>query len=278
MGDLGNDTQVAGANGSYTAMVSDDWELWGPQGGYIASLALRAAGAETGRARPASINVSYLSAAAFEPVDIDVVVTRTTRFASAASITMTQGDRTVLTAQVWGVDAMGGIEHQTAATPGVTNWQDLADIKDLLPDDAEPPHPFWQNLQERPLNFVTDWQNRVPGEPTSDRWYRFVPASSFDDPWVDACRMVVLLDVDGWAAACAAHSSPMDYFAPTIEFTARFVGVRGSEWLLSRARAPVATGGLVAATAELWNDDQTQLVATGGSTLLCLPSSRRPDQ
>ena len=58
MGDLGVDTAVTGGDGRYEAELSDDWRIWGPQGGYIASLALRAAGRECGRPRPASI--SYL--------------------------------------------------------------------------------------------------------------------------------------------------------------------------------------------------------------------------
>ena len=49
MGDLGVDTAVeALGDGRYRAHVSRDWEIWGPEGGYIASLALRAAGAESG--------------------------------------------------------------------------------------------------------------------------------------------------------------------------------------------------------------------------------------
>jgi len=277
MGDLAQDTAVAGSDGTYTGAVSSAWEVWGPQGGYVASLALRAAGVEMGRARPASINVAYLKAAKFDQVDLRVEITRSTRFASAATVTMTQGDHTILTAQVWGTDDMDGLDHHTGTTPAVTPWQQLPDIRDLVPDDAPPPHPFWHNVEERPLDFIEDWQNRPAGEATSDRWYRFI-AGSYDDEWVDATRAMVLLDIDSWAAATAAHTYPMAYFAPTIEFTARFVGARGSEWMLSRATAPVARNGLVACTAELWSDDQKQLIATGGSTLLCLPSARRPDQ
>jgi hypothetical protein len=46
MGDLERDTRLAGGEGRYTATLSRDWEIWGPNGGYLASLALRAAGAQ----------------------------------------------------------------------------------------------------------------------------------------------------------------------------------------------------------------------------------------
>ena len=49
MGDLAADTAVEPlGDGRYRASVSRDWEIWGPMGGYIASIALRAAGAVEG--------------------------------------------------------------------------------------------------------------------------------------------------------------------------------------------------------------------------------------
>jgi hypothetical protein len=53
-----------------SAMVHDDWEIWGPQGGYVAAIALRAAGAASPFARPASFFCHYLSVAQFAPVDL----------------------------------------------------------------------------------------------------------------------------------------------------------------------------------------------------------------
>src|SRR4029077_20273976 len=54
MGDLAVDTAVEGHDGRYTARLSRDWEIWGPNGGYVAALALRAAGAPSRLAAPAS--------------------------------------------------------------------------------------------------------------------------------------------------------------------------------------------------------------------------------
>ncbi len=42
MGDLARDTAVQGGAGSYGAVLSRDWEIWGPMGGYVAAVALRA--------------------------------------------------------------------------------------------------------------------------------------------------------------------------------------------------------------------------------------------
>jgi hypothetical protein len=57
VGDLAADTLVeaSGEPGRYGARLSRDWNIWGPNGGDVASLAPRAAGLATGRERPASI-------------------------------------------------------------------------------------------------------------------------------------------------------------------------------------------------------------------------------
>lgn len=47
MGDLDRDTALTGSAGRYTAALSEDWRIWGPNGGYVAAVALRAAGAES---------------------------------------------------------------------------------------------------------------------------------------------------------------------------------------------------------------------------------------
>ena len=46
VGDFEVDTRLEGGDGRYRALVSKDWEIWGPNGGYMAALALRAAGRE----------------------------------------------------------------------------------------------------------------------------------------------------------------------------------------------------------------------------------------
>ncbi len=46
MGDLGTDTAIeALGEGRFSASLSPEWEIWGPMGGYVAAIALRAAGA-----------------------------------------------------------------------------------------------------------------------------------------------------------------------------------------------------------------------------------------
>ena len=66
MGDIEVQTAVEPiGDGRFRAMVHGDWEIWGPCGGYVAALALRAAGPPrhgVSAARPASFFCHYLSA------------------------------------------------------------------------------------------------------------------------------------------------------------------------------------------------------------------------
>lgn len=279
MGDLGADTSVVGGDGSYGAELSEDWEIWGPMGGYLAGVALRAAGAECGRARPASISAHFTGGVGSGPVDVDVETVRTTRVATSVTVTVSQGGRTGLRALVWGVDAVDGLEHLTDRRPAaVPPADDLPSFQDLVAARREEVvHPFWANFDYRPLNWV-DWEGHVPGEPMNEGWYRLVPTPAFTDPWVDAVRLLILVDLDAWPAAHRAHPLDVPWYAPTIEVTARFIGdAHEDPWLRAIGEAPVAANGLVAHRAEVWTPSG-RLVANGGSTLLSRPAERRPDR
>src|SRR5437764_890433 len=88
VGDLAVDTAIEGSDGLYRAQLSRDWEIWGPNGGYLAVIALRAAGAHTTLRRPATFSCHYLGVADFDAVDLEV---RTLRGSSrAASIAVSR--------------------------------------------------------------------------------------------------------------------------------------------------------------------------------------------
>lgn len=104
MGDFAVDTAVEGEGGRYTARLSRDWEIWGPNGGYVAAIALRAAGAATALRRPASFAAHYLSVAEFDQVELTVTPLRAAKRAVSLRVAMTQRERPVLDAVVWVVD------------------------------------------------------------------------------------------------------------------------------------------------------------------------------
>lgn len=281
MGDLDLDTGVRRVDDhEYTATLSPAWEIWGPNGGYLASVAMRAAGIATERARPASITAHFVGAGRSGDVTISTTVNRATRVATSVTAHVTQDERPLLTATVWGVDAdIDGLDHHTEVRPDVAlEPEALPSTSELMGTASGNQHPFWSNLDQRPLSWIHDWDDRAPSEPSVASWVRFVPTSRFDDPWVDASRSLILIDLDSWPSATRAYTGELAHYAPTIELSARFIGsTHDDDWLLSKASTPRGSGGLMASAGEIWTRD-LQLVALGGSTLLCRPAARRPDR
>lgn len=272
MGDLGEDTSVEGGGGAYTAKLSRAWEIWGPMGGYMASFALRAVGRESRFARPASFSCHYLGVASFdEPIDITVEPLRAARSAESFRARITQGDRAILEATVWSVGEVDGLAHDLTEPPEVPGPDGLPTVQELVPD-GEPPFPFWLNFEQRPLDFELEWPPAEPRPPVWRSWLRFVPRSTFDDPWIDACRALVLIDVVSWPSAHRPHAYLQPPFiAPSLDLYVAFhQPCPDDPWLLTDGHGAIAGDGLMGWTGRLWSSDRT-LVASGAGQLLCRP-------
>jgi acyl-CoA thioesterase II len=270
MGDLANDTEVRpSGGGSYEATLSADWEIWGPMGGYVAACALRAAGAATEQARPAAFSCHYLGVADFGRVDLRVEARRSGRTATSQRVEVTQEGRPILDAMVWSVGDVEGLEHDETSPPGVPDPDELPEIGELLPDDAAPPFPFWNNLEAKPLEFEVEWPPDGPRPARWQEWLRFTPTASFEDPWVDAARCVILVDLPSWPSAHRPHAWKQPPFtAPTLDLNVAFHRpTSGRDWLLCDGAAPLSTGGLFGWNARVWSTGG-RLHASGGGQCL----------
>ena len=279
MGDLAEDTAVEGGDGHYQGRLSQDWAIWGPNGGYLASVALRAAGAHSRFDRPASFVGHYFGVAKFDTVDIEVTTLRAAKRAESMRVSMVQDGQPMFEALVWAVGDVEGLEHDTTTMPEVPEPESLPVLGDLLAAKGiEPIYPFWANFDERVVDWIDDqeeWENRAPSDPVWGHWFKYVPRSTFDDPWVDACRSLILLDTGIWPATCNLHVNSA-YMAPSIDITAGFHRSRLDEpWLYSESRSTSAAGGIVGGEGRVWARDGT-LLAVGTSHLLCRPAPPRP--
>jgi acyl-CoA thioesterase len=279
MGDIALQTAVEpGGEGRYGAMVHQDWEIWGPCGGYVAAIALRAAGAESPFARPASFFCHYLSVAAFAPVDIVVTPLRSGRTVLAQRVEMTQDGRAVLDAMVWSVGQVEGLEHLDAAAPAVSDPADTPDWTarrlDVDPtastDDDRPPYAFWENFDQRPIDWTATWPPPGPLPPSWRTWVRYKQGDvGREDAWVHAARLLVVLDVGSWPAGSRphAHADP-PFIAPSLDLYAAFQDPTSrSEWLLIDAHSPVAQAGLLSWTGRVWSEERTLLASGGGQAV-----------
>ncbi len=276
MGALDVDTTVRGRDGHYTATVSRDWEIWGPNGGYMAVLALRAAGAHTEFLRPASFTGHFLGVADFADIDISVRTLRRTKRVESMAVSMTQHRQPILEAMVWVVTEGDGLVHDAWTPPTVPAPRDVLTVSERMPADQSS-FRFWDNLECRPCDWIDDWDHRPPGDFQENAWYRFTPTATFDDPFVDAGRSLLVLDTVLWPVAIRGHVDDAGWYAPSIDVHVRFhARAPESEFLLADAHSPSAHDGLVSGVGAIWSEDG-RLLATGGQQMLCRPRSLNPN-
>lgn len=264
MGSLAADTAVRpSGDGAFTVTLDPAWEIWGPQGGYVAACALRAVGATNPGAAPASLSCHYLSVAQWGEVELRVAPRREGRGASAYRVEMVQEGRPILDAMVWTVSPGTGIEYDDTVMPDVDPPQAVPLVEELLPAGMWPPFPFWTNLEYK-LPDAGEWPP-TPGPAVWRPWLRFVPPGELDDVWVDAARSVVLIDLASWPAVHARHAwQPLPYVAPTLDLNVAFhQPATGQDWLLCDSTVPLSTRGMFGWTARVWSE-RGQLHASGG--------------
>jgi acyl-CoA thioesterase II len=275
MGDIALQTAVVlEDDGRYRAMVHRDWEIWGPCGGYVAAIALRAAGAESPFARPASFFCHYLSVADFAPVDLAVTPLRQGRTVLAQRVEMTQEGRPVLDAMVWSVGRVEGLEHVDVTPPEVSDPGDTPAWVDRRQDadggEQRRPYVFWDNFEQRTLDSSATWPPPGPLPPTWRTWVRYREGDLVaEDSWVQAARLLVVLDVGSWPAGSRphAHAEP-PFIAPSLDLYAAFLDpTSGSEWLLLDTHSPVAQAGLLSWTGRVWSEARTLLASGGGQAV-----------
>jgi acyl-CoA thioesterase len=274
MGNLADDTALRRDGDEWTAGLSADWEIWGPNGGYLAAIALRAAGAHSGLDRPASFTCHYLGVAQFEEMRFRTKTLRGSSRAESVQVVGAQADRTILAGLAWVVaEELEGLSCDAAPPPEVPAPSVLSSTEQL-PREAPPAeYPFWSNLENRPISwFPPGGQNEPAGRPEVTNWMRFRPQPVFDDPFVDAGRLLILLDTMCWPAANRAHARrELAYIAPSLDVAATFHRLEPrSEWLLVQATSPVAADGLVGGRSAVWSESG-RLLASAVQQMLCRP-------
>jgi acyl-CoA thioesterase len=278
MGDLGNDSAVRGGDGRYTATMARDWEIWGPQGGYVAAVALRAAGAHSRFSRPASIVGHFLGVADFTDVDIVTTTRRAASRAESIAVSMTQDGKPIFDALVWTVaDDVAGLDHDYSHFPAhIGAPEDYPTVQENIarmtePPDA-PPFPFWNNFESRPIVWVERWEDRTPTDPVWESWERFVVEPDPSDLYLCAARLLVLVDVGSWPGVTRLHVDTKGMYAPSLDIACEFHRLApGSAPLFVRGESPSGAEGLLATHQQVWSRDR-ELLASGVSQLLCRPA------
>ena len=191
---------------------------------------------------------------------------------------MRQDGRAVLEAMVWSVGQVEGLEHVDLTPPAVSGPADTSPWTDRRPDadaaesrdDDRRPYAFWDNFEQRPIDWTATWPPPGPLPPTWRTWVRYKQGDrGKEDAWVRAARHLVVLDVGSWPAGSRphAHADP-PFIAPSLDLYAAFQDPTSeSEWVLIDAHSPVAQAGLLSWTGRVWSEERTLLAAGGGQAI-----------
>jgi len=276
MGRLHLDTAVRRDGERLVADLSRDWEIWGPNGGYVSAVALRAAGAAVPDGhRPATLSVQYVGVGGFGETECRVTPVKQGRSAWLVNVELVQAGKVFLQAQVWTTSRTDGPVTAEAVMPDVPGHETLMTYEEHAQrhygDQAPPPHVFWSNFDGKPLKWQPFDGPRQPGLAQLSEWFRFRGFEPGDDPFLDFGRAVILLDTLIWPTHHRGLPEAPDYIAPSLDLTVWFHDPPGAaEWLLVDGVADTARAGLIHGHSRLWTEDG-RLVATGGSNLLHTP-------
>lgn len=253
--------------GRYRAVLSPDWAVWGPNGGYVAAIALRAALAESRLPRPASFHCHFLAVGEFAPVEIAVAPLGGSKRAESLRVDVVQDGRALLAASVWTADdELTGYAHDFAEAPAVPRPDALRGYQELAGEEYAQWYPIWRSIEGRPLR----WRE-PPGRPEWQTWLRFT-GTEVASREADAIRQLFWLDFPGWNATTAAHAWPFRWLTPNLDLSVQFHAFApGSAWMLADGTVPLARDGLLGCTSRLWGEDG-RLLATGTSKHLCRPN------
>lgn len=264
-----DETRVSTRAEGLFATLSPKWEIWGPNGGYLSAIALRAvqAIAPSGH-RPASISCQFLAAGKFVETAVDVKAIKKGRSTCCYNVGLSQGERLLFQAQVWTTDRNEGPVTRGPEVPAVPAPETLASYGELHRGHGEP-HPYWLNFDVRPVSLP--WPTGRESVATLQVWFKFPAFAPTDDPFADHGRSIIPIDTLLWPTHWRHRAERVDYMAPSLDLAVWFHDVPGaSEWLLLETHSDVAGAGLIFGHARLWSQDG-RLIATGASNMLHTP-------
>jgi len=266
------ETLPVARDGVLEAEVSRNWEIWGPNGGYLAAIALRAAGLRAGEGhRPAGLSCQYLRRGLFGAARLEVEPLRAGRSTACFGVSLVQEGRPTLAARIWTTSAPIGVgpDYRELRMPDVAPPEDLAP-----PPEGTAGMRFWENFDLRIASAESPGHPEPRGART-ERWLRFRDFGLTADPFLAQARALLLIDTMQFPAHWSRRAAPLDYLAPSLDVSVWFHADSGSDdWLLVEAAAPWAGDGLIYGEGRVWARDG-RLIASGASNMLVLPTEPR---
>ena len=275
---LETETAVTRDGAVWRGELGEDWQIWGPMGGVVSGLALRAvlADAELDALAPVSAYARFVDQVHPGPVEVTPRWIRRGKRVSYASAELRQAGEVRLALDL--VLARGlrdRVRHERGAPPTSDAW---FDVRQALPPDSSHPmirYPFFQRLEL--------WQ--IPSTRAREGFdlrVRFLEPQTFGSPGARATCALALLDACMYPASTMSHVDhgplgtfhPLDsgFAAPSLDLCVHLHRLDWEgEWFRLSARSRHAGGGVVHGEARLWDDDG-HLLGSATQQMYAMPS------
>jgi acyl-CoA thioesterase len=248
-------------DGRYVSALDHSWDLVPlPQGGIVASFALRAAAEELERSAQQLRSCTAVFAGQVTAGELEVEVEVLRRGRSASQVMARVHNRgatsgtTVLA--VFGARRRGP-SFVDVLPPQVPPPEECRSYRDLLPPGAAPiqQRPFWTRVEGRAAMGHAPWERYVPGGSDVATWLRFDDPPLAEDGALDPLGVLTLADrMPGSVSERLGREGP-PWFAPSADLTVHLFEPARTTWLLAHDRARWAEDGWAAAESTLWDQD-----------------------
>jgi acyl-CoA thioesterase len=257
MPDFEQDTRVLEAPSGWQATLSPDWQVQGPQGGYVAAIALRAmaASVEAGFV-PVSFTGQFLTSATAGPAVVEAALLRQGRSAAFTTATVRQEDRARLGASACFFRPTDGPSLLKLAPPALPPPEECQPL--LMRTPVGQRYSFHENL-----HLLVPPRAKMQHNPSDEFifWARYRQHSWGDDVLLNAAALIPLLDMAVFPASYQAI--PDLRGAVSLDLTIHWHNRQPSDaWVRLRGRCQHAGGGLLNGWADAWTPEGT-LLATG---------------
>ena len=247
--------------GRYRAELGHDWDVVAlPQGGVVASFALRAAGLEIADSSHLlrTCTTVFAGQVTAGSLDIEVAVLRHGRSASQVMATVRNAGAaagaTVLA--VFGSQRRGPT-FVDVSPPQVPPPSDCRSYRDPPPPGVEPFEvmPFWTRVEGRAALGHDPWEEYEPTGSDAATWLKFDDPPRLEDGSLDPLGMLTLADrMPGSISERIGRGGP-SWFAPSADLTVHLFEPLRTEWMLAHDRARWADDGWASAESYLWSED-----------------------
>jgi acyl-CoA thioesterase len=248
-------------DGRYRAHLDNGWDVVAlPQGGVVASFALRAAAREIADDSHLLRSSTTVFAGQVRPgeLDIDVQVLRHGRSATQVLATLrNEGAASGATVVAVFGSQRRGPTFVDVRPPEVPPPDECPSYRDPPPPgvDKFEPVPYWTKVEGRAALGHAPWEDYQPTNSDVGTWLRFDDPPRLGDGSLDPLGVLTLADrMPGCVGEKIGREGPQ-WFAPSADLTVHLFEQLTTEWVLAHDRARWADDGWASAESYLWSED-----------------------